>query len=24
LLGGDSESCITPAKATNLVQVEKY
>ncbi len=24
LLGGDYESCITPAKATNLVQVEKY
>ena len=24
LLGGDFESCITPAKATNLVQVEKY
>ena len=23
LLGGDFESCITPAKATNLVQVEK-
>jgi len=24
LLGGDFESCITPAKATNLVQVEKF
>ncbi len=24
LLGGDFESCITPAKASNLVQVEKY
>jgi anaerobic dimethyl sulfoxide reductase subunit A len=24
LLGGDFESCITPAKATNLVQIEKY
>jgi anaerobic dimethyl sulfoxide reductase subunit A len=24
LLGGDFESCITPAKAANLVQVEKY
>lgn len=24
LLGGDFESCITPAKATNLVQVEKW
>jgi len=24
LLGGDFESCITPAKATNLVQVAKY
>jgi anaerobic dimethyl sulfoxide reductase subunit A len=24
LLGGDYESCITPAKATSLVQVEKY
>jgi anaerobic dimethyl sulfoxide reductase subunit A len=24
LLGGDFESCITPAKATNLVQVKKY
>jgi len=24
LLGGDFESCITPAKATNLVQAEKY
>jgi anaerobic dimethyl sulfoxide reductase subunit A len=23
LLGGDFESCVTPAKATNLVQVEK-
>ncbi len=24
LLGGDSDSCLTPARATNLVQVEKY
>jgi anaerobic dimethyl sulfoxide reductase subunit A len=24
LLGGDTKSCVTPAKATNLVQVEKY
>ncbi|MFC1846306.1 molybdopterin dinucleotide binding domain-containing protein, partial [Chloroflexota bacterium] len=24
LLGGDSDSCFTPARATNLVQVEKY
>lgn len=24
LLGGDYESCITPAKATGLVQIEKY
>ncbi len=24
LLGGDFQSCITPAKASNLVQVEKY
>ena len=24
LLGGDLESCVTPAKATNVVQVEKY
>jgi len=24
LLGGDFESCITPAKAANVVQVEKY
>jgi anaerobic dimethyl sulfoxide reductase subunit A len=24
LLGGDVESCLTPARATNLVQVEKY
>ncbi len=24
LLGGDFESCITPAKAASLVQVEKY
>ena len=24
LMGGDFESCITPAKAANLVQVEKY
>jgi anaerobic dimethyl sulfoxide reductase subunit A len=24
LLGGDNKSCVTPAKATNLVQVEKY
>jgi anaerobic dimethyl sulfoxide reductase subunit A len=24
LLGGDYESCITPAKATNLVEVKKY
>jgi anaerobic dimethyl sulfoxide reductase subunit A len=24
LLGGDYESCITPAKATNLVEVEKH
>jgi anaerobic dimethyl sulfoxide reductase subunit A len=24
LLGGDFDSCLTPARATNLVQVEKY
>jgi anaerobic dimethyl sulfoxide reductase subunit A len=24
LLGGDYKSCVTPAKATNLVQLEKY
>jgi hypothetical protein len=24
LMGGDFESCITPAHATSLVQVEKY
>jgi anaerobic dimethyl sulfoxide reductase subunit A len=24
LLGGKSDSCITPARATNLVQIEKY
>ena len=24
LLGGDFESCLTPARATNLVQIEKY
>jgi anaerobic dimethyl sulfoxide reductase subunit A len=24
LLGGDNKSCVTPAKATNLVQAEKY
>ena len=24
LLGGDSESCLAPARATNLVQVRKY
>ena len=24
LLGGDFESCITPAKAANVVEVEKY
>ncbi len=24
LLGGDNESCLTPARATNLVQIEKY
>ena len=24
LLGGDFESCLTPARATNLVQVKKY
>jgi hypothetical protein len=24
LLGGDYSTCTTPAKATNLVQVEKY
>jgi hypothetical protein len=24
LLGGDFESCLAPARATNLVQIEKY
>jgi anaerobic selenocysteine-containing dehydrogenase len=24
LLGGDNESCLTPARATNLVQIENY
>jgi anaerobic dimethyl sulfoxide reductase subunit A len=24
LLGGDSDSCVVPGKATNLVQIEKY
>ena len=24
LMGGDSDSCLTPARATNLVQIKKY